>query len=223
MQTQTNTDKYDKPFICFDGIDGSGKDTQARFLLAEIQDGRTKFAKSSSVWLTKEQTDITEEGIQISLKQKDQKFDVDEATKLFVRDRLKHSEYIRQILSHSIVISVRYFLSTLAYQSAQGEKIEEIWEMHTKPSNFFKDLGHCRIIVPDFYFYIHVDPKEAMNRIKKNRIETQFFERLDFLTKVCDQYQNAIDFLKSVNISIIEIDGMKSREEVLMEVLKHLH
>jgi dTMP kinase len=211
------------PFICFDGIDGSGKDTQARLLFAAIQDGKTKFPKTTSVWMTKEQTDLTSEGRLISTKLEEKNFDVGEATELFIKDRLKHSLYINEIQKHSIVISVRYFLSTLAYQSAQGESMETIWDMHIKPAEYFPEMTSFQVLIPDYYFYISINEQEAINRIKQNRSsEFQVFEKIDFLNKVLTQYNYAIKFLKSKGINIIQINGLDSKDKILEEILNKI-
>ncbi len=208
-----------KPFICFDGLDASGKDTQARLLASNIHDGNTFISKSSSIWLTKEQTDLTQEGCLITQKLKQNNFSPNESTELFIKDRLVHTKFINQIKKHSVVVCVRYFLSTLAYQSVQGVDINTLWNMHIKPRGFFDEGYDQPIIIPDFYFYIDITPEESIKRIMSKRKNIEVFENFAMLQKVHEQYHKVIHFLQSKNISIFTINGMQSINDIQENIL----
>lgn len=208
------------PFIVLDGLDGCGKDTQMSLFQQAVQNGKTKFDKSTSIWMTKEQTNITEQGKRISEKQKTS-LTREEATNLFIQDRLLHTSLIKDVRRHSLVISSRYFLVTLAYQSVQGTPMETIWDMHTNPTKYFSSNEFTPIILPEYYFFLKISSKEAMRRIELSRGERQAYEKLEFLEKAEIAFDEAIVFLKNKGVEIIEIDGEQSVEEVSKEILSY--
>lgn len=111
-----NTGKRRGVLIAFEGVDGTGKSTQARLLAEALKaDGR-------SVILTREPTDGPF-GLKIrKLFISRETVSRDEELELFLADRREHvAEVIAPALAQGdIVITDRYYLSTVAYQGAAG-------------------------------------------------------------------------------------------------------
>ncbi len=159
--------------ITFEGIDGSGKTTQASRLAAAIGPGRailTKEPGGTPVGKT----------LRSMLLDPDLKIDPKAELLLFLADRAQHVQtLIRPHLEDgSIVIVDRFIDATVAYQGfGLGHPLELI------------DSIHQRILeglLPDRTFLFDIDPQNARDRISRrgdpktsveNRSE-EFFQRV---------------------------------------------
>mgnify|MGYP001811027204 CR=1 FL=1 len=86
-------------FIAVEGIDGSGKDTQLFELVKAIREDDNKpFGnKYSNVWITRNPTKITPAGIKISNLIRQRQVSGEEAAELYVKDRIEHTQIIKEI------------------------------------------------------------------------------------------------------------------------------
>ena len=114
---------------------------------------------------------------------------------LFHADRLLH---LNELSSKENVICDRFELSTLAYQNDRFYNQEMI--------NYF-------LKIPTLTFYIDIDPKISLERIK-GRTERDLFENLKTLSKVRNNYLNLIKDLDNVII----VSGEKDIETVYREI-----
>ena len=161
-------------FISFEGIDKSGKTTQAKLLADFLVD------RNCSVVLTKEPggTALGEKIKKIILEDRR----VDPLTELFLylADRAQHvQEVIKPALKQGkIVISDRYIDASLAYQGyGRGLSIELIDKLNKKATGG---------IEPDITFLLDLEPEKAFLRTKKvDRIER---ENLSFHKRVREGY-----------------------------------
>ena len=96
---------------------------------------------------------------------------------LFAADRIWHIEKIIKpnLEKGYIVISDRYFESSIAYQGAQGVDIKWI------------QLINKNIISPDITIILDISPEKSLERIKNREIKEKF-ESVDFLKKVREIY-----------------------------------
>ncbi len=155
--------------IAFEGIDGSGKSTQIE-LLAE-----TLRKEGFEVLLTREPTDSSYGRRIRELYSHREAVSHEEELELFIADRRQHvAEVISPALeSGKIVLTDRYFLSTAAYQGANGLDPDEI----LRRNNFAPS--------PDLALILEVPPSLSVARIRQGRGETpNDFEQEDYLTKV---------------------------------------
>lgn len=185
-------------FIVFEGIDGSGKTTQAKLLYKFLRN------KGRKVFLTKEPTDgkIGKLLREHYLKKVDHPL-VD--TFLFFADRAEHIEKIKEALSKKIVISDRYYHSTVAYQSTQGVDVK-----------FLKRL--CGLFPkPSITFIIDCPAELAVQRISKSKKIKMKFEKLMFLKKLRRKYLQLPKIFKDERIVVI--DGKKNKKEVFENIL----
>lgn len=160
-------------FFTFEGIDGSGKTTVSRRLHRALQ------ADHQVVW-TKEPTDtwlggaveraVTEERAAAT------------TAFLFMADRIEHTIQIREWLSQgAVVLCDRYMDSTIAYQAAGLERVDE-------PLRWLQDLHHPFCITPDLTFLFVLEPEEALRRIDGRTLSP--FEHRSFLEGVQDNYRH---------------------------------
>ncbi|RLC37471.1 dTMP kinase [candidate division Kazan bacterium] len=193
-------------FIVFEGGDGSGQDTQADLLQDYLIDLGYK------VWRTREPTK-GEIGLRIKriLQGKEPKLGAFELQELMSKDREEHVKDIEKSLKNGeIVISSRYFYSTLVYGMADGVKYKKLWDLN---KNFLR---------PDMVFYLDLDPALAIERIEKRGQPKELFERQEFLRKTRQGFLS----LKNKFPEFKVIDGSGTIEHVhnliTAEVRKHL-
>ena len=181
--------------ICIEGIDASGKTTQARLLARSLE------ARGLDVLLTTEPTRGPVGAlIKELLRGRERLPPVLEAV-LFALDRFWHVEHtIRPALEEGrVVISDRYYYSSLAYQGSAG--VDMAW---LKQINAFAPR-------PDLAIYIDISPEEALKRISRPRTVLEV-----------RQVQKAV---RSAYLALVEagelvlVDGERPVEEVAEDIL----
>lgn len=197
-------------FIVFEGIDGSGKTTQARMLAEYLEKNGRKPS------LTAEPTTLpTGLALREALGGKIKRTECQMAV-MFVDDRIAHNvhptEGIAALLESGVdVISDRYYYSTLAYQ---GQSTDYEW---VKGMN----INCPEIKKPDLCIYIDLLPEQSLERISKGRDSVEIYENLDTLTKVREKFLSVISDLKDTeNIHII--DGYRPLEEIFADIRREV-
>ena len=194
-------------FITFEGIDGSGKSTQAR-LLADYLSG-----KGTKVFFTKEPGEgKLGEAIRTEILER-RDIDIEPYAELclFCADRAQH---VRELILPKLkdgytVICDRYYDSTLAYQgSGRGLDPDLVLRMAMASS-----LG----VEPDVTFFLSIPVEQALLRLKdrgkeRNKMDEEPFE---FHSRVDEGYRQLIE--KGIpRIKVIEASG--SLEQTQMEI-----
>ena len=191
-------------FIALEGIDGSGKTDLARSLKANLE------RRAKKVWITSEPTEWFRSYVSI-LK------DVRDPVSLFLlftMDRNSHQKEISQKLNeYDYVISDRYLLSSYAYQ---GYMLEDFFKTIDNTIRWMKEVSSIITVRPDITFYLSIDEKTAIERIKKVR-QMDELEKLFNLEKVRKIYEK---YLKD---DMITIDGLKDKNAVLKDVIDYLY
>ena len=184
----------DGVLIAFEGIDGTGKSSQVRLLAATLE------GQGHRVVITREPTDgVYGRQIRALFTGRDRVTPAEEL-ELFMADRLEHvREVIEPALrSGRIVITDRYYLSTVAYQGAAGQDPEAIMAANEKFAP-----------VPDLVVLLTLTPEQSIRRIKELRGEAlNDFEQEDALTRV------AAIFAGLARPYLARIDGAGSLAEV---------
>src|SRR3989344_2674798 len=192
-------------FIILDGVDGSGKGTQA-VKLEEYLFRKDKFFHPA---LTREpfNSEHYAEIRRILKESKDPRARAGELAELFVKDRKVHAVIIAYLLEHGFdVISDRYKYSTLAYQQTQGIPLEKLLEMHKG------------ILVPDLTLIIDIPVDVALARIAKDkgREYKEVFEEKQFQEEL---RQNFLALPKQLpDEKIVIIDGNRSSDKVFESI-----
>ena len=196
-------------FISFEGVEGSGKSTQAKLLYKFIKKKITK-----KVILTREPggTPFAEKIRNILL---DNKIKNNPLTEFFLLMAARNDHVVNKINYYLkkkfIIICDRFFYSTLAYQHyLEGMNKKFI-------SNVQKKIFSR--IHPDITFLIDLDKKESKKRISKRNKKTNRFDKLS--THDFNKIRNG--FLKISKIyknKITIINGRKSLNEIQKEINK---
>src|SRR5581483_6401525 len=196
-------------FIVIEGIDGSGKTTQAK-LVAE---------KLSNAIATKEPTDgpigkLIREGIADF-----GKLPPSAIQHLLAADRAVHVEEIRTYLKEGkTVVSDRYLWSSIPYGLA---------DLDTHPNNTGSVLlsaqsilsMYHQFVLPDLSIYLKVPVDVALARIENMGKEKEMYEHRDKLEKIYEGYEWLVqEFPKE----FVVIDGEQSVEKVTSEILDRI-
>lgn len=196
-------------FIVLDGLDGSGKGTQAKKAAGYIFD----FHKDNHVFLTREpyKSQFYEQIRCILRESKNPKDHAEKLARLFLNDRLVHETIIRtHIREGNYVVSDRYKYAMLTYQQTQGISLKRLIEMHEG------------ILVPDLTIIIDLPAKIALERVSKDsdRDYKEVFEKISFQEKLRKKYLKLPKQLPEENIVVI--DGRGSVTEVFKLVKQEL-
>ena len=200
--------------IAFEGIDGSGKSTQAQKLAQRLQD------LGKIVHLTQEPTqNPLGKMIRSQFAQPD-RASQEIIAGLFVADRLDHifnKDYgmKKQSDEGAIVVTDRYYISSYAYQAVY---MPLDWLM-------MANSYAAQSLPADLHLFIDVEPDIALSRINANRSNVDLYETKEMLLKVRANYLTAFELLKNKE-KIIFIDGNQSQdlvgEQVLNQVLQFI-
>ncbi|MEM2174532.1 MAG: dTMP kinase [Candidatus Micrarchaeia archaeon] len=190
--------------IVFEGIDKSGKTTQAKKAVSFIR----KHKKKVSFYKYPNKKGLLGDILSKFLKEK---IDLSPTAQflLFIADMAMDQEKIfKDLSSGKVVVCDRYFLSTLAYQRFPYEKGVEI----IKRINFLR---------PDLIIYLDISPETAMKRQNKIKKSKERYEKnVERLLLARTKYRAMAE--ENLFGKWIVIDGNKSEEEVTSEVLKNI-
>ena len=181
-------------FIVIEGLDGSGKTTQAT-LLAK------KLSQSYNIILTAEPSQCKiGTFIREGCLYEDKRLPIEAEALLFAADRIEHMQKeIKPALDEGkLVICDRYVYSSLAYQGSAGLSLDWIKTIN------------ARALQPDFSVFIDVAPERVLERLQRKK---SVMETLETQQKVRDVY---LKFLEKGEL--IRVDGDKPKEVVADEL-----
>jgi dTMP kinase len=186
----------------FEGIDGSGKSTQAGLLFDYLA------REGYDVVLLREPTDGRYgKKIRQAANANERREDPEREYELFLCDRRENVEknIVPALAGGRVVILDRYYFSTMGYQGARGIDPGRI---RTENEAFAP--------VPDRVFYISITVAEGLRRIKRDRDGFTSFEREEYLNRVKDIFDGHMACLPLV----IVVDGMRPQDAVFDEIKK---
>lgn len=184
-------------FIVIEGLDGAGKTSSARLVARHLQEQFPNAVRN-----TFEPHDPSCGGLFIRqvLTKRIRQFDPRVLALAFAANRLDHCERVirpwlaqAEVESPRIVISDRYYLSSLVYQSSADFGFDAIMELNEKA------------IQPDVIFFLNVSNEVCYQRMQKRNLPQELFETK--LSETRQKYLNAIEYLNGRHHQIIEIDG----------------
>lgn len=194
-------------FIVFEGLDGSGGETQSKLLSAYLKengspvevlsypDYQRPIGKLIHQFLHKEY-DFSPQA-QFLL------YFVD-----FINDKEKVEEWIKQ---GKTIIADRYFTSTLVYQCLKGFSLKDALEI----AKLFK------LSIPDLVIYLKISPETSMERKFKEKGNLDKHEEdKEFLSRLEQIYKETIE--QQVFAKWVVVDGEKSINQVFEEIKKYV-
>lgn len=199
---------YPGKFIVLEGIEASGKTTQANLLSQKFPDA----------FHTKNPTD-GEIGRFIRQRVLGGHSDIPPVAYqyLFASDReIQQQEIIKHLKAGKMVISDRYFWSSVAYGIADREDMDyENWENVSLVALSMLSM-YYQFIIPDLSIYLDVTLEESLKRLKGSSKHTEIYDNHETNIKVKKGYDWLIEKFPN-EISIV--DGNKSVEEVTREIV----
>ena len=183
--------------IAFEGVDGSGKSTQARRLAEHLRTG------GREVILTREPTDGPW-GKKIRSARFTERMSPEDELAAFIEDRKEHvATLINPALARGAVVIIdRYYYSTAAYQGARGLDPHELIR-----------VNRAFAPKPDLVLLYDVTPDVSLSRIQARGEGVDLFETRDALTRVREL------FLSLVEGHVKVIDGSADADAVFAQTL----
>jgi len=149
-------------FIVIEGLDGSGKTTQARLLVKKLQ------RSHNAVYTTEPSVGKIGSFIRERCLYGEKRLDSSVEALLFAADRVEHiqNEVVPALNEGKLVVSDRYVYSSLAYQGSAGLNIDWI------------NVINKHALKPDLAIFINVTPEIVLERLNRKKsimenLETQ--------------------------------------------------
>jgi dTMP kinase len=181
-------------FIVIEGLDGSGKTTQATLLAKRL-------SQIYPVVLTAEPS-CGKIGtfIRDSCLYEDKRLPTEAEALLFAADRIEHmqNELKPSLDDGKLVICDRYVYSSLAYQGSAGLSLDWIKTIN------------ARALQPDFCIFIDAAPERVLERLKRKR---SVMETLETQQKVREVYLKFVE-----KGDLIKVNGDKPKDVVAEEL-----
>ena len=161
--------------LVFEGLDGCGKSTQIERLARALREA------GGDVLLTYEPTDGPWGRRLREMARAGEPVAAEEELRWFVEDRREH---VAQVLAPAleagrIVLSDRYYLSTVAYQGARGLDWQGILE-----------ASEAEFPTPDLVLLLEIEPEAGLARVRaRGEGVDGVFERRDFLERVAEIFR----------------------------------
>lgn len=199
-------------FITFEGGEGTGKSTLIEIVTKSLKD------KGYEVVLTREPggsgSEFSESIRKLVLDPKYNSVNAYTEALLYAASRAQHlDEVITKALDEEkIVLCDRYIDSSFAYQAYARELGFEFIETINK---------YALDKLPDLTFYIDLDPKIGLERIKDRKKNDRLDkEKLTFHNKVREGYLNVYNKYPE---RIIKLDGKKSIAELAVIIIDEIN
>tara|TARA_R110002096_G_scaffold292224_1_gene486558 strand:- start:119213 stop:119824 length:612 start_codon:yes stop_codon:yes gene_type:complete len=184
-------------FLVIEGIDGAGTTTQTERLAVALGE------RGIATHRTREPTDgpIGKLLRQI-LAGEHAPTDATTLGLLFAADRADHlqREITPALERGEVVISDRYYHSSLAYQGSEEDR------------GWISTLNQ-RALVPDCTFFLEVDPKVAAKRRDDDNRDEELFDKLETQVRVAEGYRQVVEARRATE-QIECIDGHQSLDAI---------
>jgi dTMP kinase len=184
--------------IVLEGIDGSGKTTQARSL-------RRRLASRGFSTVFFREPSKGKWGREIRKKAKfSDSLTPEEELDLFIKDRRENvTVNLRPALAAGkVIILDRYYFSTIAYQGAKGIDKNRIRRMNERFA-----------IPPDLVFIMDIEAGKGLSRIENRKRKDELFEREDYLSRVRGNFRSFR------GRSIVHLDASRDRKALSDDIL----
>lgn len=184
-------------FFAFEGIDGSGKSTQIRMLVDKLRE------RGLRCYETREPTDGPVGSIVHQIMTGRIKADGRVISSLFASDRLDHltnpvNGLCKEIDRGITVVTDRYYFSSYAYN---GVDMDMDWVIECNRLS-------AELLRPTLNIFLDIPVSTALDRVARNRIHTELYEKEERLTAVRANYFKVFEQLKDVErVAVIDADA----------------
>jgi len=179
--------------IVFEGIDGSGKTTQARTLVRRLKQEGHEAVFFREPTRGRWGREIRRHAVRADSLTPEQELE------LFVKDRRENvvENLIPALEGGRVVVLDRYYYSTIAYQGAKGLDRERI-----------RGLNEAFAVPPDLVIILDVPAEAGLVRIGGRKTRDELFEREDYLVRVAEIFR-AFEGPR-----FLHLDGLAPRGEI---------
>ena len=196
-----------KSFIVFEGLDGAGTTTQIKNLARYYEFNKRPY------YITNEPTSNPIGTLIRDVLQKKVSTTPEALALLYAADRHDHlynpAYGIERMTEEGrVVMTDRYFYSSIAYQSVQCNP------------DFVRTINSA-FPSPEFIIFIDTPVEDCIARIEKRGEEKELFDRENFLRSVRDNYLEELKRLPE-GVNLLVVDGRKSIEETESEIRRFL-
>ena len=193
-------------FFAFEGIDGSGKSTQIRLLVEKLRE------RGLRCYETREPTDGPVGSIVHQIMTGRIKADGRVISSLFASDRLDHltnpvNGLYKEIDRGITVVTDRYYFSSYAYN---GVDMDMDWVIECNRLS-------AELLRPTLNIFLDIPVSTALDRIARNRLHTELYEKEERLTAVRSNYFKVFEQLQAVE-RVAVIDANADVETVAQRV-----
>lgn len=187
-------------FVVVEGIDGCGKSSVARLVVQRLGKRAVLTREPTQSWI----------GRAVHRGDKARISPFTDAL-LFMADRAQHTEEISELVEKGrLVVSDRYYHSTVAYQAAN---LKDVF-----PGDAFAWLLDANLRFsrhPDLTILLTIPPELGLKRVAK-RGKYSRFEKLGFLSQVHKNYLK----LARLDKTMVRVDATQDLEAVVSQVLE---
>jgi dTMP kinase len=192
-------------FIVIEGLDGSGKDTQAALLHQALPDSILGYAPTRE---GKIQEVIREELINPSMIKTDEELFLSylmHTDRIYQTWNTKNGIYKTLTEDKKHYISVRYSLSSKVYNSKQ------------------MDTGD--LLKPNLTIFLDIKPEDSLKRIqernKTDLTNIERYENLEKLTEVREKYLHEIEIMKEFGHNVLVVDATQEITTIHNLIMNH--
>ena len=184
-------------FLALEGIDGSGKSTQLQLLLNRLTERGIRCQG------TREPSDGPIGAMIRQIMTGRMTADNRVIAGLFAADRLDHvlnrrDGILEQVQNGVTVVTDRYYFSSYAYHSVD---VDMGWVIDSNRLS-------AELLRPDATIFLDLPVRRALDRISRNRAQTELFEKEDRLTATREKYLEAFARLKDTEkVVVIDADA----------------
>ncbi|MCW4010871.1 MAG: dTMP kinase [Candidatus Bathyarchaeota archaeon] len=182
-------------FIVIEGLDGSGKTTQAKLLAAKLKKSH------GAVYTAEPSRGKIGKFIRNHILYGEERPPTSVEALLFAADRIDHvqTEVAPALERGQLVVSDRYLYSSLAYQGSAGLGLQWIEALNQ------------HALKPDLALFIDVDPETVLGRLRRKKSVMETLETQRSVRQVYLHYVAKGDLTR--------IDGNKPKKAVAEQVL----
>jgi dTMP kinase len=182
-------------FIVIEGLDGSGKSTQAKLLASKLKKSHR------AVYTAEPSHGKIGRFIRNRILYGETRPPTAVEALLFAADRIEHvrNEVLPALEKGCLVVSDRYLYSSLAYQGSAGLSLEWIQTINEYAMK------------PDLALFVDVSPETVISRLKRKK---SVMENLETQRNVREVYLKYVE-----NGELTSVDGDKPKKVVAEEIL----